>query len=176
MKRNITNRILVFTSVMLMSMGIQAQNMTPSKVKDANVIVLLDKDWEPFTLNGNMIEIQLNDKTRPAHKKNEILIHENMNVYTVELDDDFAIDDEEIAQVRISGGYAFGFVHENSKLSFWILNSDKDTKVREYQVEAVMFYNNNNDILKERPLGMVTDMNLAYMYISQVFLAFTKWL
>lgn len=176
MKMNLTYRILVFTSVMLISMGVQGQDMTASKVKDANVIVLIDKDWDPYTLDGNKIEIRLNDVSRPSHKKNEILIHENLDIRTIELNEDFFVDDEEIAQPRISDGYAFGFVHENGKLSFWIVNIGKDPKVREYHVEAAVFYNNRDDILKVQPLGVVRDMDLAYMYISQVFLAFSKWL
>ena len=174
MKNSIIAKVLVFGALMLTSIGVQAQEMSASKVKQANVIALIDKEWNPNTGKGNYITVHLNDESRPAHKNNEILISENFTSHTIEINDYFVIDDEEIGQTSVNHK-GFGFANKDGYLSFWIYDGQKN-EVKDYSVEYVLFYKNGDDILHNKPLGYMTDLDLAYQFISQMFLAFRKGL
>lgn len=177
MKKTFFVQLVVLMTLLLSSVDVQAQEiqeMTEKKVKKANVIVLLDEGWDSWdsTKKGNTIYIRLNDKSRPAHKRNEILIHENHKTLTMELDDDaLGVDDDEITIIKLNHPNSLCIANDISELKLYI---GLIGNTRKYVIDTVGFYETFDDVINVKPLGFTDDMDVAYEYIAKIFKAFCK--
>lgn len=174
---------IVITMMSAWSLTLSAQTMTMSKVKQAGVIVLADQDWLPFKATGHLIHIRLNDKARPKHKKNEIMIHEidcktqTKNVYTVTISkDDFGVDDEEISIVRFNTpiNEKDFLITNESKGLFFCSYRNIDNDFNQYEIKVVLFYKTYADVLTGQTLGEEWDLGKAYQYIKEMFKSYLK--
>lgn len=185
MKRRIFEWLssVVITMLSACPLTTSAQTMTLEKAKQAGVILLADKDWAPFKATGNMIYLRLDDKTRPKHKKNEIMIHEvdcrtqKQERYMVTIDkENFGLDNEDISVLRFRTPLnERDFIISNeSKGLFFCSSRNIDEDFRQYEIKMVLFYKNFEDVIAGCVLGEEYDLERAYYYIKEMFKPYQK--
>lgn len=173
-KKKLLLRGLLVTLLLLMTIAASAQQMTKAKVRQAGVIVLSDKYVNPAGTKGNMIILRLNDKSRPKHKKNEIMIHEVCLATKVNQIHNCTIDKGEL-EIDKNGLIVwddetnFSFNLDGENMTFIILNNNNSDGARRYKIENVLFYKLYIDMFTESPLGEEWDMVAAYQYIAEMF-------